>query len=371
VAATDRRTLARRLLALLGSLLGGAFAAHPARAVDLPEDRAEAMFHSYDGGGVKASGPALLVRKSIADKVSLGASYYVDSVSNASIDVVTTASPFRERRTEYGFTADYAYRDSKITLGTTTSSEPDYKASSVSLDVAQEVFGGMSTVNVGFTRGSDKVGKHGAPEFSDYAKHWQYRLGLTQILTPRWIASVNVEALSDDGYLGNPYRSARVFGAAVPERDPRTRSARALKFRVLGEAGARASVHADYRYYWDTWDIKAHTVELGYSRWFGEAWLADATLRYHTQGHALFYSDNATSETLYISRNRQLGSFHSVGLGARLAYTLKKAPGRYEVKLNGGYEFVRSDFSDFTDIRTGQPYSFNAGVMQVYVTATF
>ena len=30
--------------------------------------------------------------------------------------------------------------------------------------------------------------------------------------------SANFEALSDDGYLGSPYRVARVFGAAVPER---------------------------------------------------------------------------------------------------------------------------------------------------------
>ena len=52
----------------------------------------------FNGGGVAASGPALLVRKSIADTVSLTGTLYVDMVSNASIDVVTTASPFRETR---------------------------------------------------------------------------------------------------------------------------------------------------------------------------------------------------------------------------------------------------------------------------------
>ena len=91
-----------RLLAALASLLGGVFAQGPARAATLPEDRAEAMVHLYKGGGVTASGPALLVRKSLADKVSLTGSIYVDQVSNASIDVVTTASPYRERRNDYG-----------------------------------------------------------------------------------------------------------------------------------------------------------------------------------------------------------------------------------------------------------------------------
>jgi len=364
-------SLLRRLLAVLSGLLGGVFAMHGARAVDLPQDSAEALFHSYNGGGVTANGPALLVRKNIADKVSLSAQYYVDSVSNASIDVITTASPFRERRSEYGFGADYVYRDSKITLGMTSSSEPDYKADTVSMDVSQEVFGGMSTISMGFSRGNDKVGKHLSPEFNDYAKHWQYRLGATQILTPRWIASANFEIVSDDGYLGSPYRAARVFGAAVPERNPRTRSSRATKFRVMGDLGSRDSVHADYRYFWDTWQIKAHTAELGYSRYFGDAWLADWTLRYYTQSAASFYSDNALTETTYVSRNRQLSSFNSIGLGAKVAYTVKKVPGKYEVKLNGGYEYVRFKFKDFTDVRDGSLYGFNAGILQMYVTATF
>ena len=54
-----------RLLARVAGLVGGVLAASGARAVDLPEDRGEAMFHVYNGGGVTANGPALLVRKSI------------------------------------------------------------------------------------------------------------------------------------------------------------------------------------------------------------------------------------------------------------------------------------------------------------------
>jgi hypothetical protein len=364
VAATS---LWRRLLGLLGGLL----AAGDARALDLPADSAEAMVHSYSGGGVTANGPAFLVRKSVADRVSLSGSYYVDAVSNASIDVVTTASPYRERRTEYNLGADYVYRDSKLTLSTSASREPDYTARSIGLDVAQEVFGGMTTVSLGFTRGADHVGKHNAPEFSDSARHWQYRVGLTQILTPRWIMSVNAEALADDGFLGSPYRVARVFGAAVPERDPRTRSARAVKWRVIGDLGSRDALHADYRYFWDSWAIKAHTAELGYSRYLGESWLADGFLRFYSQRHALFYSDNATTETTYVSRNRQLGTYTTTALGAKAAYTLRKVPGRYELKLNGGYEYVRFKYADFTDIRTGRLYAFNAGVLQLYVSGTF
>lgn len=329
------------------------------------------MYHVYDGAGLTASGPALLVRKSLADRVSLSASYYVDAISSASIDVVTAASPYKERRNEYSVGVDYVVRDSQITLGASNSKEPDYTAESANVDVSQEVFGGMTTVSLGYTRAQDKVGQRGTPGFIDAAKHWQYRFGVTQILTPRWLASANVEAVSDEGLLGSPYRVARVFGAAVPERVPRTRTSRAVKFRAVGDIGSRSAVRADYRYFWDTWDIRAHTTELGYGRYFGDVWLGDAYVRYYTQDRALFYSDNATTETIYVSRNRQFSTFSTLALGAKAAYAFKRVPGKYEIKLNGALELLRFKFSDFTDIRTGEKYSSDATVMQVFVSATF
>jgi hypothetical protein len=366
--------VAGQVVTLLGGV-SGLLAAGGAAAVDLPEDRAEAMYHLYDGGGVKASGPALLIRKSLADRVSLSASYYVDMVSNASIDVVTTASPFKEERTAYDVGMDYVVRDTTLSVAFSSSDEPDYIAEGVSVDLAQEVFGGMTTVSLGYTRARDQVGQRGTPGFIDTARHWQYRLGATQILSPTWLMSANVEAVSDEGLLGSPYRVARVFGAAVPERNPRTRSSRAIKLRTIvdigGEPGAGRAVRAEYRYFWDNWDIKAHTTEVGMSRYFGEKILFDGFLRYYTQNNALFYSDNATEETEFVSRNRQLSTFTSLGVGAKASYTVARVPGRYEVKASGAYELKRFEFKDFTDIRTGRLFEFDANVLQVYVSATF
>jgi hypothetical protein len=64
----------------------------------LPDDRADVLYHRYDGGGVTIDGPSLLVRKKFAEKYSVTANYYMDMVSSASIDVVTTASPYMEER---------------------------------------------------------------------------------------------------------------------------------------------------------------------------------------------------------------------------------------------------------------------------------
>lgn len=359
-----------RWAAPLAGALGGALPSAPATAMTLPEDTGEALYHVYDGGGVTAQGPALLVRKSLFDKVSLTGSYYVDMVSNASIDVVTTASPFKETRNEYGVGADYVYRDAMLSVNFSSSDEPDYKAQGLSIDASQEVFGSMTTIKLGFTRGKDDVGRKGEG-FFDYAKHWRYRLGVTQILTPSWLATLNLEAVSDEGYLGSPYRAAQVFGALVPERNPRTRSSRSVKLGVVGEVMPRTSIRADYRYFWDTWDIKAHTLEVGGSRHVGESFLIDAYLRYYKQSKALFYFDNAQAETTYVSRNRQLSSYDDITPGVRVTYQYRQVPGQYEIKAHLNYEYQRYKFSDFTDLRSGRLYSYGAHVLQLMVSATF
>jgi Protein of unknown function (DUF3570) len=370
----------RKLLRLIAQSLGvclriigltaGALSPFAARAVELPADQAEAMLHVYKGGGVTATGPALLVRKSLADKVSISGSTYVDMVSNASIDVVTTASPFRETRTSYDLGLDYVVRDTSIKLGRSMSREPDYTADALSLDLSQEVFGNMSTVSMGFTRAWDKVGRKDTG-FFDQARHWQYRFGLTQVLSKTWTGSINFEAVADDGYLGSPYRVARVFGAAVPERNPRTRSSRALTFRSAYSLAQGHALRAEYRYFWDTWDIRAHTVELNYARSFGDAWLSEVFGRIHIQSSALFYSDNAAGETLYLSRNRQLSSFTSPGFGARLNYTMKEALRGHDLKFSGSLELKQFRYDNFSDIRTGQAYSHNAALLQFVVSANF
>ena len=379
MAATDprRAALVARLLRAFARLLGlagGLLSLGTARAVDLPGDHAEALVHLYDGGGTKAYGPALLVRKTLADKVALTGEYFVDMVSNASIDVVTQASKYHETRNEYGLSADYVVRDTRLTAGVSTSREPDYIADTAHVDVSQETFGGMTTVSMGFSYGSDQVMRKADPSFHQTARHWQYRLGATQILTPRWLASANFEAVDDDGYLASPYRAARVFGAFVHENVPGTRASQALQLRVVGDVGEgelRQSIYASWRLYKDTWAIHGNTFEVGSRRSFAGGWLGEASVRYHTQRHALFYSDDFTTETLYFTRNRQLGTFHDVGLAVGARRVLASQPGHYEVTVGGRYEFLKFDYADYTDVRTGRPYSNGAHVLQMQLSADF
>ena len=124
-----------------------------------------------------------------------------------------------------------------MSLGVYRSKEPDYQADSVSLDVAQEVYGNMTTVALGFTRGVDKVLKHNEPTFNDNAKHWQYRLGVTQVLTPRLFGQRQPRGGVRRRLPRQPLPRGARLRRRRAERNPRTRTSRALKFRMIGDLG--------------------------------------------------------------------------------------------------------------------------------------
>lgn len=329
------------------------------------------MFHAYDGGGTKVNGPALLVRKSFADKVSVYGSYYIDNISGASIDVVTTASPYKDQRTERTVGVDYLRQNSLISLSLINSVENDYLADTVNLNASHEMFGGMTTVTMGYSQGKDTV-KRVDTDFRDGIDRYQYRLGLSQVLTKTLLASLNFEAVAEDGYLNNPYRAARLLGTVVPERYPRTRESQAIALRVAKGFGAddgalRSSVHVSTRYFSDTWEITANDLEIGYQRRFSQQWLSEFRYRYYHQNAASFYRDNFTSEMAYMARDKELSTFRSHTLGAKFARTLwDQGETMKKSTLNIAYDHIRYNYDDFTDVRNGQLYAFDANVVQLF-----
>ena len=90
--------------------------------------------------GLKFTGPSILIRKSIKDTVSISANYYVDNVSSASIDVVTTASAYTERRVEKSVGIDYLRDKSIISMGYTQSDENDFNAKSAHIGISPRFF---------------------------------------------------------------------------------------------------------------------------------------------------------------------------------------------------------------------------------------
>jgi hypothetical protein len=346
-------------------------AASPVHAGVLPEERSDVMYHAYDGGGTKVDGPMVLVRKSFADKVSVYGSYYVDNISGASIDVMTTASPYKDQRTERSVGVDYLRQNSMISASLINSEENDYLSDTFNLNLSHEMFGSMTTVTVGYSQGQDTV-KRVDTDFQENIDRYQYRLGLSQILTRTLLANLSFEAMAEEGYLNNPYRAARYSGTLVRERYPRTRQSQAVSLRLAKGLSAddgtlHSSVHIGARYFTDTWEITANDLEIGYQRRFSPLWLGEFRYRNYRQTAASFYSDNFTTEMAYMARDKELSTFNSHTLGVKFTRTLwERRDSMSKSSLSVAYDRIRYNYDNFTDVRNGQLYTFDANAVQLF-----
>lgn len=355
-------------------------------AAVLPEDRLDALYHSYAGGGVEVNGPSLLLRKMFGAKSSLTANYYVDAISSASIDAVSSASPYKEKRIEKSVGGDFLLNNAIMSLNYTTSDENDFNAKTASFNLSQDMFGDLTTVSMGYVRGWDQVGKNGDPVFAEEAKRQSYRIGVSQILTRDMIVALNFETVTDEGFLNNPYRSVRYLDATSatgysfePEVYPRTHTSNAVALHTRYYLPYRASVLGEYRYYTDSWGVRANNVALGYTHPYRDRWLFDLRLRYYKQGDADFYSDlfPYRQSQNFLARDKELSRYndHSVGLSVSYKITSEDWSLVDHGSINLSYdhlEFRYDNFRDITQIGTsvGQEplYRFNADVLQLYLS---
>lgn len=372
------------LYAAAAALVGGG-----AHAGVLPDDRADLLYHSYSGGGVTINGMSLMARKKLGEHVSLLGNYYTDAISGASIDVITQASAYKEERKQGQLGVDILQGKTTWSLGFINSSEPDFRARTAYASVSEDMFGDLTTVTLGATRGWDKVGERGAPNFTASADRRNWQLGLSQILTRNLLAGLNYEATESEGFLGNPYRQVRYLSAIEPfgyayekERYPHTRTGSAVSGQLKYYLRWRAALDGSYRYYTDTWGIRAHTGQLGYTLPAFRRWTFDAHARYYRQNAATFYSDllpYADSQN-FMARDRELASFHSLGLGVGASWEWRPRQQAFLQRgsLNLRFEKLRYSYDDFRDARvhtvapgTEPLYTLDANVLQFYISAWF
>jgi len=380
----------------------------PLMAAILPEDRFDILYHRYEGDDVKVDGPSILGRKAFGKHTSLYANYYTDAVSSASIDVRTYASPYTEDRAEYSFGADLLFDTTTMAVGYTNSEENDYSSDTYHFGVSHTMFGDLTTVSLGFSYGDDEVRQNQYDQDGNYAgnnpdfgengkedlKRRNYRLGMTQILTKNLIMNLAFEAVSDEGFTQNPYRSALIedpggpiagIASAVSENYPRTRTSDAFAIRANYFLPFRAALKFEYKYYEDSWDIKAHTYKIGYTQPFREQWFFDFHYRVYQQGQASFYYDLIPQGGLqtYRGRDKELGQFSSQGIGIGVSYEFLQN-GWWKLdrgSVSFGYERMMFDYDNFTDYyegtpgnpnpNFGKPFSFNADVVEVFFSVWY
>jgi len=356
----------------------------PGEAGVLPDDRADILYHLYSGGGVEIDGPSILVRKQVGKSLSFVGNYYVDMISSASIDVVTTASPYDEERTQWSLGMDYLRGNTTMSMSYTSSVESDFDAKTYTFGVSQDMFGDMTTLSLTYSYGDDLIGRSDDPTFERENKRQLYGIGLTQILTRNLIATMNFQTITDEGYMNNPYRTVRYVDpnnpigySYEPELYPNTRTTNALGFRARYYLPYRAAVQAEYRIFTDTWDIDSHTLAISYVHPWRD-WVFEVKYRWHDQTGASFFQDlfPRSEATNFRGRDKELSPLNSQTVKLFASYEFLSHGWSFVERgtINFSASFLSIEYDEFRDLRGSEPvgeeplYQLDANVFQFFVS---
>jgi hypothetical protein len=233
------------------------------------------------------------------------------------------------------------------------------------------MFGDLTTVTFGFTRGWDHVKQHIKTGKEDYFRddfkendelvtprldRRSYRVGVSQILTKRLVFSANYESTAQEGFLRNPYRKYR-YGTEnnasvtyVDEIYPHTRTSNAVGLEARYYLNYRASVKLGYRYYTDTWGVLGHTGDIEYVHPLGNNWLTEYGLRYYTQKKATFFSDLFPyfQSQNFMARNRELATFNDVALHLGITWKIPLST-KVAFRTTLMYDRIQYNYKDYRD----------------------
>jgi hypothetical protein len=373
-----------------------------AGAAVLPDDRADLFWSQYKGGGMDITGESVLVRKKFSEQFAVEANYFVDKVSGASVDVLSNASVIKDERKQKSVSLDYIHDKTQYNLAYTNSTERDYISNTTHFSLSQDMFGDLTTVTLGFTDSRDKVGENNGTAFLPkiswlgHAESRSYEGGVSQVITKNLIAGATLEVITDQGLLSNPYRSIRYLDPSVPlgyslgtQVYPNTRTSTAVEARAKYYLPYRAAASVSYRYFTDTWGIRANTIELGYTHPLADRFIFEGRLRHYNQSHANFYSDlfNFAGQQNFEARDQNLAASTNNTFDGKVTWAFapegflifKRATASFDVtRIQFKYKDFR-DIRDFNDTPAGGNYApgteplyhFNAMIYQVYMSMFF
>jgi len=260
-----------------------------------------------------------------------------DGVTRASkiptlVDGITGASKFEFRKSQTTHLT-YSNAGDVVSLGYYTSTENDYFSSAPMLDVAKDFFDRNTTIGGSVSYYDDKfvnpdVNLQGSADKNLIST----QVSITQSLTPLTLVSGSVQRIHSWGYLSKPYNPVVIkvqnptddeIYSLHPEVLPNLKTARVLAASLVQGytfiPDRLGSLRINYRYYFDDWALKSHTMDAEWSQYLSDGLYLRLRYRYYTQTRAEFiYANYAGTET-YLSSDIKYYPFTSRTFGVKLA----------------------------------------------------
>jgi len=168
---------------------------------------------------------------------------------------------------------------------------------------------------------------------------------------------VNLQVITDAGYLANPYREIRFLDGSTRGYGLRARCIRyayqhAVQVQAKYYLPYRAAVTGLYRYYNDTWGVIGNTYELDYTHPIRNQWIFEGRVRYYKQSAASFtaiYSFPVRAE-FHGSRpkSRRIGQHHDRRQD-HLRLPARRLEDFQARTVTGDVSRIRFNYHDFRD----------------------
>ena len=223
--------------------------------------------------------------------------WYLMPTANGPVVIMSGASIHEERKDlQLTWAVPVAGIDWGVSAGYST--EDDYEATHAGLEFEYRPEGSAHSLSGGVGYSYDKIDPVRGPSSPDVIAKadkdsFNAYAGISWVLNPQTVVQTAVSYGLHDGYLSDPYKLAWVVDLSNTVRDTRPGerhqfSASARLRHYLPER--KAALHADYRLYYDSWDIESHTVELAWQQMLGESWRLTPGFRWYSQSQAEFYA---------------------------------------------------------------------------------
>ena len=249
--------------------------------------------YQADADRIRIKAPSLMVMTPIAGEWSVTATAVSDAVSGASPQYYNSkVTPMHDRREAYSLSVSKYMPSNVLTLGTSRSSEHDYVSNGYSGQISFLSDDKNTTWTIGLGYSADKILPNSINLTTQERKNvLDGALGLTQVMGPYDLAQVTYRHSRGRGYYSDQYKFL--------DNRPRERDSDSILLRWNHHFPTLDStLRSSYRYYEDTYKIRAHTLGFEYVQNLKDGWTVMPLVRYYSQTQAnFFYAPNYSDVT--------------------------------------------------------------------------
>ena len=314
-----------------GSTTSGVNAISGASSVVTPSNSGTSSSGSQDRIRVNAYSVSALVP--VAGDWSVGTTYTSDSISGASPTYHSSGlAKMTDLRRALDVQLTRYFSRGSVSFGTSYSKETDYISRGFNVPGSLSTEDKNTTFTAGGSFNDDSINPVTIPNLDEKKQVSAGLIGITRVLTPQDIVQLNFGYSKGSGYYSDPYK--------LNDNRPRDRNSFTALARWnhhFDDNGTDGTVHLTYRYYSDTFGIRAHTLDAEYVQPLYKGWTVTPLLRLYTQNEADFYVSAAAAEwadptqatpkptdAVYYSEDQRLSAFGAITGGLKVSKQINK-----------------------------------------------